>query len=150
MAVLVVVAEQRLKHGPGLSEDCDVYGVVGHQALQLCLIEAHVAGDDVGRYRVGVDEVRGEGVWVAELVAAGLHGQRHRDVVALGEAKEQVLHGGAGRFVGLEEGDIGVLGFQAPEGEGTEAGAAEVKGLYGPGEKKREALLMPKEGMRLK
>lgn len=91
-----------------------------------------MAGNDVRWYRVWVDKVRGEGVWVAELVAAGLHGQRHRDVVALSKAEEQVLHGGAGCFVGLEEGHIGVLRFQAPEGEGTEAWTAEVEGLYGP------------------
>lgn len=108
-----------------------------------------MAGDDVRRQRVRVDKVRGEGAWVAELVAAGLHGQRHREVVALCEAEKQVLHGGAGRFVGLEEGHIGVLRFEARGRVGTEGRATEVKGLYGPGERKRkcknlfEALLGP-------
>lgn len=60
-----------------------------------------------------MDKVGGEKVRVAELVAAGLDGQRHREVVALCEAEKQVLHGAAGRFVGLEEGHIGVLRFQA-------------------------------------
>ncbi len=85
-----------------------------------------------------VDKVGSEGAWVAELVAAGLHRQRHRDVVALCEAEKQVLHGGAGCFVGLEEGHIGVLGFQARGRVRTEGRTTEVEGLHGPGERNRK------------
>lgn len=99
-----------------------------------------------------VDKVSGEGAWVAELVAAGLHGQRHCQVVALREAEKQVLHGGAGRFVGLEEDHISVLRFQARGRVGTEGRTTEVEGLHGPGERKRkfknvfEAPLAPEKG----
>lgn len=95
-----------------------------------------MAGDDVRRQCVRVDKVRGERAWVTELVAAGLHRQRHRQVVALCKAEEQVLHGGAGCFVGLEEGHIGVLGLQARSRVRTENGAAKMEGLEGPGEKR--------------
>lgn len=132
LTVLVVVTEQRLEHGSGFSQDCDIYCVVRHQTLHFCLVEAHVAGDDVWRQRVRMNKVRGEGAWVAELVATGLHGQCHSQVVALCEAEQQVLHGGAGRFVGLEKGHIGVLGFQARGRVGTEGRTAEVEGLHGP------------------
>ncbi len=57
--------------------------------------------------------MRGEEVWVTKLVTAGLYRQRHCEVVALCKAEKKVLHGGAGCFVGFEEGHIGVLGFQA-------------------------------------
>lgn len=81
---------------------------------------------------MGVDKVRGEGARVAELVAAGLHRQCYSQVVALCEAEQQVLHGGAGRFMGLEEGHVGVLRFQARGRMGTEGRTAEVEGLHGP------------------
>ena len=83
-----------------------------------------------------MDKVGGEGVRVAELVATGLHWQRHREVVALCEAEKQVLHGAAGRLVGLEEGHVGVLGFQVRRRVGTEGRTTEVEGLHGPGERK--------------
>lgn len=83
-----------------------------------------------------VDKVRRKGVWVAELVGAGLHRQRHCEVVALCKAKKQVLHGGAGRFVGLEEGHIGVLRFQAMGMVGLEGGTT-VERLQDPGQRQR-------------
>lgn len=95
-----------------------------------------MAGDDVRRYRVRVDKVRGEGAWVAELVAAGLHRHRHGEVVALREAEKQVLHGAAGRFVGLEEGHVGVLRFQAWGRVRMDGRTTKVEGLHGPGERK--------------
>lgn len=49
LTVLVVVTEQRLEHGSRLSQDRDIDCVIGHQPLQLSLVEAHVAGDDVWR-----------------------------------------------------------------------------------------------------
>lgn len=83
-----------------------------------------------------MDKVRRKGVWVAELVGAGLHWQRHGEVVALCKAKKQVLHGGAGRFVGLEEGHIGVLRFQARDMVGLE-GWTTVERLHDPGQRKQ-------------
>lgn len=112
LTVVVVIAEGGFEHGAGFPHDRHIDGVFGHQALEFGFVEAHVVGDDVGRERVRVDEVSGEGLRVAELVAAGLDRQRHREVVALGKAKEEVLHGGAGRLVGLEKGHVGVLRFQ--------------------------------------
>lgn len=81
--------------------------------------------------------MRGEGAWVAELVTAGLHGQRHRQVVALREAEQQVLHGGAGRFVGLEEHHIGVLRLQARGRVRAEGRATKVE-VHGPGGRKKK------------
>lgn len=135
LTVMVEICERGFKHGAGLSEDRDVYCVVWHQPLQLCLVEAHVAGDDVGRQRVWMDKVGGESVRVTELVSARLHRQRHRQVVALREAKKQVLHGGAGRFVSLEEGHIGVLGFQARCRVGLERRTTKIERLHDPGER---------------
>lgn len=135
LTVVVEICEGGFKHGAGLSEDRDVYRVVWHQPLQLCLVEVHVAGDDVGRQRVWMDKVGGESVRVTELVSAGLHRQRHRQVVALCEAEEQVLHGGAGRFVSLEEGHVGVLGFQARCRVGLEQRTTEIERLHDPGKR---------------
>lgn len=87
-----------------------------------------------------VDKVGGEGARVAELVAAGLHGQRRREVVALCEAEKQVLHGGAGRFVGLEEDHIGVLWFKAWGRVGTKGRTTDVEGSHGPRDRKRECI----------
>lgn len=60
-----------------------------------------------------MDKVRGESVWITELVGTGLHRQCHCEVVALSKAEKEVLHGGAGCFVSLEEGNVGVLQLQA-------------------------------------
>lgn len=133
--MLVEICERGFKHGAGLSEDRDVYCVVWHQPLQLCLVEAHVAGDDVGRQRVWMDKVGGEILRVTELVSTSLHRQRHRQVVVLCKAKKQVLHGGAGRFVSLEEGHIGVLGFQARCGVGLERRTTKIERLHDPGKR---------------
>lgn len=133
---MVEICEGGFKHGAGFSQNCDVYSVFGHQALQFCFVEAHVVGDDIGWERVRVDIVRGEGVRVAELMGTGLHRQRHREVVALCEAEKQVLHGRAGCFVGLEEGHIGVLRFQSRGRVGLEGGTIEVEWLHDPKEKK--------------
>lgn len=81
-----------------------------------------------------MDEVRGEGPRVAELVTAGLYGQRHRQIVALCKAEQQVLHGGAGCFVGLEEDHVGVFGFQTRGRMRAESRTTEVEGLHGPAE----------------
>lgn len=140
LTVLVEIGEGGFEHGAGLSEDGDVYGVVGHQPLDLCLVEAHVVGDDVGQQRVRMDKVGGESLWVTELVLAGLHRQRHRQVVALRESEEQVLYGGAGRFVGLEEGHVGVFGFQAWCTVGLEQSTIKVEWLHDPGERQRQDL----------
>lgn len=78
---------------------------------------------------MGVHKVRGERARVTKLVAAGLHRQCHCQVVALREAEEQVLHGGAGRFVGLEEGHIGVLRFQAWRRVRAKGRTTKVEGL---------------------
>lgn len=80
--------------------------------------------------------MRGKVLRVGELVAAGLHWQRHCEVVALSKTEKQVLHGGAGRFVGLEEGHIGVLQFQVRAGVQREGRTIEVEGLCDPGERK--------------
>lgn len=75
-----------------------------------------------------MDEMRGESSRVAELVPTGGNGQGHGEVVALCKSKQQVLHGGAGCFVGLEENHIGKLD---PWTSG-DRGAAKVEGLYFP------------------
>lgn len=72
--------------------------------------------------------MRGESAWVAELVSASGDRESHGEVVAFGKAKQQVLHRGAGSFVGLEENNVGVLD---PWASG-DRGAAEVEGLYVP------------------
>lgn len=136
LTVVVEIRERGFKHGAGLSEDRDVYGVVGHQPLELRLVKAHVVGDDIGWQRVRMDIVEGESLRVTELVGAGLHRQRHRQVVALCESEEQVLHGGAGRFVSLEEGHVGVLGFQAWCRVGLERRTTKVERLHDPGERR--------------
>lgn len=75
-----------------------------------------------------MNKMRGESAWVAELVSTSRNRESHGEIVAFGEAKKQVLHGGAGSFVRLEENHIGVLDPRA-SGNG---GAAKVEGLYVP------------------
>lgn len=75
-----------------------------------------------------MDEMRGESARVAELVRTHSNGKGHGEVVALGESKQQVLHGGAGRFVGLEKNHISVLDLWSL----VRRGAAKVEGLCVP------------------
>lgn len=76
-----------------------------------------------------MNKVRGESARVAELVFAAGNGERHGEVVAFGESIQHVLHGGAGRFVGLEENQISVLDSWA---SGHGGGAAKMEGLHVP------------------
>lgn len=75
-----------------------------------------------------MDEMRGESARVAELVSAGRNWERHGEVVALCESKQQVLHGGTSRLVGLKENHVGVFDART-SGHG---GATKVEGLYMP------------------
>lgn len=85
-------------------------------------------------------KVRCERARVAKLVTAGLYGQRHRQVVALCKAEQQVLHGGASCFVGLQENHVGVFRLQARGGVRAQGWTTKVEGFHGPGGKKNNNL----------
>lgn len=118
--------------------------------LQCRLVKAHVVCDHIGRQGVWVNKLGVEGTWVAELVTAGLYWQRHRQVVELPKAEQQVLHGGAGCFVGLEKDNIGVLRFVAWRGIQSDR-TIHMEALFIPKgtEKKKTALDLSKSLSRL-
>lgn len=101
MAVLIVVAKQRLKHGSWFPQYRDVYCVVGHEAAYLTAVKPQVIGDDVWGCCMRVNEAAAERPRVAELVGTRGNRKRHGEVVAFSKAEKDVLHSGAGRFVCL-------------------------------------------------